>query len=400
MDPPDKLYEYWRQPEPPGNVPRDFIATTARSQALLGLVNRVIPKDEKILEVGCGVGRNLAALVDAGFTNVEGVEISPHAIKLLRETYPQLADVTIHEGAAEDVLPGLPDDGYELVFSMSTLRHIHPEKAAVFGEMTRIGGQIIVIEGPPAATHRSYPYDFSEIFTSLGMKELSQRPMSDFPGVGKFGRYTATRFRRMDKLASLHEFWRQPTPPGNNPNDYIKATGRSQALLELISDLPKDAHILEVGCNVGRNLAYLYDHGYTNLEGIEINPHAVQLLRQTFPQLAAVPVRIGPAGEMLPDLKSDSFDLVYTMAVIEHIHPDESSVFDNMVRISPQILAIEPPGRLSHRQFPHDVPEVFRSRGMKLVSTRSMGDFPSNAKDLTIHLFNAYRFQRRDTGQS
>jgi len=214
-----------------------------------------------------------------------------------------------------------------------------------------------------------------------------------------FGNYTATRFRRMDKKASLHEFWRQPTPPGNDPNDYIRATGRSEALLELVSDLPADAHILEVGCNVGRNLAYLYDHGYTNLAGVEINPHAVELLRKTFPQLADVPVHIGAAGDRLPELGDDSFDLVYTMAVIEHIHPDESDMFDHMVRIGKQILAIEPPGRLSHRQFPHDVPEVFGSRGMKLVSARSMADFPSNAKDPTIHVFNAYRFHRPDADQ-
>jgi SAM-dependent methyltransferase len=210
------------------------------------------------------------------------------------------------------------------------------------------------------------------------------KPTADKPTVG------------MDPLDKLYEFWRQPSPEGNNPEHYLLPSGRSRALLELISDLPKDAHILEVGCNVGRNLAHLYDHGYTNLAGVEINPHAVELLRQRFPQLATVPVHLGPARELLSKMQSDSFDLVYTMAVIEHIHPDESGVFDDMVRIGRQILAIEPRrGRSSHRQFPHDVPEVFGSRGMEMVSARSMADIPAAAQDKTIHAFTAYRFNRR-----
>ncbi len=197
----------------------------------------------------------------------------------------------------------------------------------------------------------------------------------------------------IDSPEVLHEFWRQPAPEGNNPHDYIGPIGRSKVLLELISDLPKDARILEVGCNVGRNLAYLYDHGYTDVEGIEISPHAVELLRQTYPQLAEVTIHLGAAEELLPKL-TDAFDLVYTMAVVEHIHPDSSVVFDEMVRLGSSILSIEPPGRRSHRQHPHDVPEIFRSRGMTLVSERPMTDFPETRDDKGIRIFIAYRFTR------
>jgi SAM-dependent methyltransferase len=227
------------------------------------------------------------------------------------------------------------------------------------------------------------------------MTSLGTRSMADIPGVGpEFGEYVGRRYRRMDKQASLHEFWRQPTPPGNNPHDYVRATGRSQALLEIVSDLPTDARILEVGCNAGRNIAYLFDHGYTGVEGVDINPHAVELLRKAFPQLADREIHIGAAGETLPKFADDEFDLVYTMAVLEHIHPDESTVFDDMARIGKQVLAIEPEGRLSHRQFPHDIPKEFGDRGLIMVSDTSMAEFPSNARDKTIHAFNAYRFKR------
>ncbi len=397
IDSGEKLHRFWRQPEPEGNSPAAFLQKEARSRGLFAMLDRVVPKDAKIIEIGCGAGRNLAFLYDQGYTNLAGIEINPHAIALLRETYPQLADITIYEGSAEDVLPTLTDDQFNVAVTMSTLQHIHPDSTDVFDQLVRVAGQLFVIEGPPVRSRRQYPHDYDELFTSRGMTALETKSMKDIRGVDKaFGAYTGRRYRRMDKQASLHEFWRQPAPPGNDPHDYVRATGRSEALLQIISDLPNNVRILEVGCNVGRNIAYLYDHGYTGVEGVEINPYAVELLRETFPQLANNEIHIGTAGETLPKFADDEFDLVYTMAVLEHIHPDESTVFDDMARIGKLVLAIEPEGRLSHRQFPHDIPKVFGDRGLKLVSSQSMQDFPSNAGDLTIYAFNAYRFKRPD----
>ncbi|MGH3986017.1 MAG: class I SAM-dependent methyltransferase [Actinomycetes bacterium] len=214
-----------------------------------------------------------------------------------------------------------------------------------------------------------------------------ERPASPAPAAPR-------RKREIDRIDDLHAFWRQPAPAGNSPGAFVPPVGRSKVLLELLSDLPTDARILEVGCNVGRNLAHLYDHGYHHLEGVEISPHAVELLRKTYPQIADVPVHLGPAEDVLPGMATDSFDLVFTMAVIEHIHPDSSAVFDHMVRIGRSILSIEPPGRRSHRQYPHDVPEVFRTRGMTLVTERPMSDFSETREDRGIRVYSAYRFQR------
>lgn len=407
--PRDKLFAYWRQPEPKGNVPAAVLDQETRSRALLSMLHQFFgtgrsdmerrdaargSKDWAILEVGCGAGRNLAYLYDHGYTNLVGIEINPHAIALLRRTYPQLKDVTIHEGPAEEVLPTLADDQFKVAFTMSTLQHIHPDSVAVFDHLARVAARLLVIEAP-RRTRRQYPHDYDEIFTSRGMVKLSTQPMLGVRGAGlSFAQHVGRRYQRMDSQARLHEFWRQPAPEGNKPHDYIRVIGRSKALLEIISDLPKNARILEVGCNVGRNLAYLYDNGYIGVEGVEINPHAVELLRRTFPQLAGTQIHIGAAGEVLPKFADDEFDLVYTMAVLEHIHPDESSVFDDMTRIGKHVLAIEPKGRLSHRQFPHDVPKVFAERGLTLVSDKPMADFPSNANDSAMKAFYAFRFAR------
>ena len=205
------------------------------------MLERVIPRDAAILEVGCGVGRNLAYLYDRGYTNLGGIEADPQAVALLRKTYPQLKDITIHEGTADDVLAKLTDDEYNVAFSVSALQHIDPDRVEVFDDLVRVARQMFVIEGPARKTRGGHRHDYDAVFTSRGMTSLGTRSVTDIRVGPEFGQYVGRRYRRMDRQASLHRFWRQPTPPGNNPHDYAKATRRSHALLEIISDLPKDA---------------------------------------------------------------------------------------------------------------------------------------------------------------
>jgi hypothetical protein len=82
------------------------------------------------------------------------------------------------------------------------------------------------------------------------------------------------------------------------------------------------------------------------------------------------------------------------MAVLEHIHPAHSVVFDEMVRIGRCVLAIEPTGRTSHRQYPHDIPTVFGDRGMRLVCSPRMADLLDTKRDKALATFFAYRFVR------
>lgn len=193
--------------------------------------------------------------------------------------------------------------------------------------------------------------------------------------------------RRIMKRDDLLNFWQTEAPEGNVPADYIAPVERSEALLKLVQFLPADARILEVGCNVGRNLAFLFNAGYRNVEGVEISPHAVNLLRETFPELDGTTIHLGAAEDVLPTLETAAFDLVFTMAVMEHIHPDSSNVFDDIARLSDHVLAIEPTRRhATSRQYPHDPDAIFRSRGFRLASATPMTGVPGLAT-YTARLF-------------
>lgn len=193
----------------------------------------------------------------------------------------------------------------------------------------------------------------------------------------------------------LFDHWTSPTPDGGDPTIMPAHEHRSRALVKLLTDVDRDVKVLEVGCNVGRNLAHLHAAGFHSLEGLEINPHAVARLRETYPQLEGCTIHVGAAEDRLPGIPDRAYGLVFTMAVIEHIHPDSAAVFDEMTRICDRrLLAIEPVANSSARQFPYDVPALFTARGFQLVSDQPMSSFPEVRGDMSFEQYHAWHFRR------
>ena len=129
-------------------------------------------------------------------------------------------------------------------------------------------------------------------------------------------------------LDSIHNYWRNPKD-GNVPKSYIEWETRSQFLLEIMRRYAApNAKILEIGCNVGRNLNFLFMNGFTNLEGIEISKDAVKLLEQTYPEMARhTKICNMPVEEIIGEFRDNKFDVVFTMATLEHVHTDSEWIF-------------------------------------------------------------------------
>ena len=51
---------------------------------------------------------------------------------------------------------------------------------------------------------------------------------------------------------------------------------RTEMNRKFLGDLPKDARILEVGCNLGNQLMLLQQLGFTNLYGVEVQQGALE----------------------------------------------------------------------------------------------------------------------------
>ncbi|HJZ71529.1 MAG TPA: class I SAM-dependent methyltransferase [Vicinamibacterales bacterium] len=195
--------------------------------------------------------------------------------------------------------------------------------------------------------------------------------------------------RRAASAAELHDFWRRPDP-ANRPAGYLEGSDRSLFLMDIVNrHVPKQAEILEIGCNVGRNLHHLAKAGFTKLSGIEINDEAIRLLRATFPELQQT-LRLwnDPVEDAITRLHDQQFGLVYTMAVLEHIHPDSEWIFADMARITSDVLiTVEDEHGVSWRHFPRNYGAVFGALGFEQVEVRDCGDIEGLGSDFCARVF-------------
>jgi SAM-dependent methyltransferase len=129
---------------------------------------------DAVLEVGCNAGANLARLRELGYPSLSGVEINPAAIEELRCVFPALAEVAeIRQGRVEDVLPRLPTDGFEVVFAMGVLHHIHPSSNQVFAELVRVARcHICTIEPEQLVRNYIFSRDYRRVFEGLGCTQV------------------------------------------------------------------------------------------------------------------------------------------------------------------------------------------------------------------------------------
>lgn len=156
-----------------------------------------------------------------------------------------------------------------------------------------------------------------------------------------------------------------------NPETYLQTDGSIAALFsEVLPYLKKDAKILEIGCNAGRNLKYLYDLGFRHLSGIEIGAKAVELMQKAFPEMYRdSKISVGDVTQVLKNLATDEYDLVYCHSVLVSIHPKFNDVFKQMARISKRfVLILENEG--SYSLYPRDFQRMFEKNGLKMVSSR------------------------------
>jgi pseudaminic acid biosynthesis-associated methylase len=120
--------------------------------------------------------------------------------------------------------------------------------------------------------------------------------------------------------------------PNGLDDHYQRMFGVTRSALnaEFLADVPREARILEVGCNAGNQLLALWGAGFSNLTGLEIQPYAAELARARVPGAEIV---VGSALELpFPD---GAFDLVVTNGVLIHIAPsDLPRVLSEIVRCS------------------------------------------------------------------
>jgi SAM-dependent methyltransferase len=104
--------------------------------------------------------------------------------------------------------------------------------------------------------------------------------------------------------------------------------------------LDRDAAVLELGCSSGRHLAHLLEDGYENLTGIEINPDALDVMEDVYPELAQTGTFYADTMEsVVEEFEDGQFDAVYSVETLQHVHEDDADwLFAELARITDELL--------------------------------------------------------------
>ena len=163
------------------------------SETLVTVLDYYANEADAILEIGCSSGRHLAHLLDHGFENLTGIDVNDDAFAVMAEYYPELAERgTFRTGAIEDVLPEYDDDAFDVIYSVETLQHVHPDDEWVFDELTRVTGDLLVTaenegnsprrgrgETDVSVVNDEFPLfhrDWKRVFTDRGLAQIVHEP--------------------------------------------------------------------------------------------------------------------------------------------------------------------------------------------------------------------------------
>ena len=120
--------------------------------------------------------------------------------------------------------------------------------------------------------------------------------------------------------AGTREHWEQhPTAAAFEGIDPA-SQAQMDEIMALVPD--RDSSILDMGCNVGRHLDYLYRQGYRNLRGVDWSSAAIRDMAVRYPEMHANSRLTTASFEEFLSRDAEPVDLVYTRgATFELVHP-------------------------------------------------------------------------------
>lgn len=135
---------YYERPDKPNLEPADSPYLNRHVEELMRFAG--IRAGNRVLEVGCGMGRYTLLLARRGVA-VEGLDLTPCLLERLREHDGGRYGIPLHCADVSDHLPEL-EGRFDNVVGFFTLHHLH-DLARCFGAMTRLvkpGGRVAFLE--------------------------------------------------------------------------------------------------------------------------------------------------------------------------------------------------------------------------------------------------------------
>ncbi len=138
---------YFEAFEQPTLKPTDSLYLRRHVDAMMAFAS--IEPGDRVLEVGCGMGRYTLILAERG-VRVEGLDLSPQLLEKLAEHNDGRYEIPLH---GFDLLqaPAKLHERFDAVIGFFVLHHVHDVEAslAVAGQLVRPGGRLAFLEPNP-----------------------------------------------------------------------------------------------------------------------------------------------------------------------------------------------------------------------------------------------------------
>lgn len=195
-----EVLEYWEKPDDVLNKAEDYAKESefGKSVYLQNIIQKYCDNIVSALEIGCNVGRNLYFLNTNLNIEVSGIEISKHALSLLPGYYPTLQKVKLWQGNVVEIIPAIPDNYADVVFSMAVLMHLHPTTPDSFWEhVVRIAGKyIITIENEHGGSERNWSRDYQGLLEKHGVRQIHTEDLPTHDSIPDLTGYTTRVFKK------------------------------------------------------------------------------------------------------------------------------------------------------------------------------------------------------------
>lgn len=170
------------QPQPVKDIcrPEWYIDQPFVTALVVDTLSKYASPGDRILEIGSGTGRNLAALHEVGFTNLWGVEVSKKAIDIGTKQFPIYAEMRVMYSPIERVAGDLPL--FDIIFTQGCLMHLPPESEWVFEKIARKSRRILMtIENEVSGSERAWVRNYKDIFEALSWYCVEEHTCEAWP---------------------------------------------------------------------------------------------------------------------------------------------------------------------------------------------------------------------------
>ena len=205
--------------------------------------------------------------------------------------------------------------------------------------------------------------------------------------------YSRFKWRLVNRPESLdchHDYWKELEI--RDDGYYRIFEDRSRFLVELVKKHANpEAVIFEIGCSVGMNLNALWNAGFKNLAGLEINEKAVERFKVLYPEVvnSGVKIIVSSIEQSIKLLPDKEYDVVVAVRTLAHVHKSSDWVMNEIARITKDILItieVETPQDWKH--FPRNYKDVFEACGMIQIEEPDFDTTMAKmSKDTVVRVF-------------